>query len=243
MSGDGDRLRRALRPGRIIKSTYGASPEELIIYIKTIPRLGQQSRPSVNFKHRQTASKMSLPVTSININYVEEKGRFSFWYFRIPCLIFPDKIRNFLSTFKSSREDLAQDFANIGIDDDDVPPAARTSLKYMHQLVRVVLLFDASLGLLTLNLATGCKSWSTNACDWLEGYFDGAMDAIPMKWFWPLFSMILNLYLAYKTILADMSVFSARLLTRSCHNQRKTLATRMRLSMLFYIKGVNAMSS
>lgn len=189
---------------------------------------------------------MSLPVTSININYEDEKGLFSFWYFHIPCLIFPDKINNFLSTFKSSREDLAQDFANIGIDDEDGPPAAGTSLKYMHQLVRVVLLFDASLARLTLNLATGCKSWSTNACDWLGGYLKSAMHTISMKWFWPLFStnqQCLNLYLAYKTIPADMLVFSVTLLTNSCHSQRKTLATKMKLSMSFYIKGVNVMSS
>ena len=79
----------------------------------------------------------------------------------ISCLILtPDKIRTFLSTFKSSREkDLAQDFANIGIEDEeDLPPAERTSLKYMHQLVRVMVSFDASYTLLTLNLATGCES-------------------------------------------------------------------------------------
>ena len=36
ITGDGVRLRRANRflcPGRVIKSTYGTSPEELIVYI------------------------------------------------------------------------------------------------------------------------------------------------------------------------------------------------------------------
>ena len=63
ITGDGDRLRRAHRfpcPGRIIKSTYGMSLEELIIYkIKKLVyresvRRQLTLRPSVKFKHRQT---------------------------------------------------------------------------------------------------------------------------------------------------------------------------------------------
>ncbi|KAF8163399.1 minichromosome maintenance protein mcm7p [Crassisporium funariophilum] len=65
---------------------------------------------------------MSLPVAHINVDYDAEK----------------DKIRDFLSKFKSSQEkDLAQDFANFGIDDDDLAAGGRTSIKYMQQLQRV----------------------------------------------------------------------------------------------------------
>ena len=49
-----------------------------------------------------------------------------------------DRIRDFLSKFKWQEKDLAQNFANIGIDDNDRGvPAELQGLKYMGQLVSV----------------------------------------------------------------------------------------------------------
>ncbi|TFK42487.1 minichromosome maintenance protein mcm7p [Crucibulum laeve] len=67
---------------------------------------------------------MSLPVVNVNINYEDEK----------------DKIRDFMSKFKGTREnDLAQGFAQIGIDDQNNRgiDAQTESLKYMEQLQRI----------------------------------------------------------------------------------------------------------
>lgn len=48
------------------------------------------------------------------------------------------RIRDFLSKFKQEEKDLAQNFANIGIEDNtNGIPAEIRSLKYMSQLVRV----------------------------------------------------------------------------------------------------------
>jgi hypothetical protein len=87
---------------------------------------------------------MSLPVVNINISYEDEKGAF----YPLPTtgrLIFyiPEKIRDFLSKFKSHDKDLANDFANIDIGShDDNVPSETTSLKYMNQLVRVYYVFS-----------------------------------------------------------------------------------------------------
>ena len=55
-----------------------------------------------------------------------------------------DRIRDFLSKFKWQEKDLAQNFANIGIDDNDRGvPAELQGLKYMSQLVSVWTPFDA----------------------------------------------------------------------------------------------------
>jgi hypothetical protein len=49
-----------------------------------------------------------------------------------------DRIRDFLSKFKWQEKDLAQNFANIGIDDNDRGvPAELQGLKYMSHLVSV----------------------------------------------------------------------------------------------------------
>jgi len=56
----------------------------------------------------------------------------------------PEKIRDFLSKYKGNESDLAQGFANIGIDDEDEASQREAlSLKYVHQLVRVIPTFDA----------------------------------------------------------------------------------------------------
>lgn len=87
---------------------------------------------------------------------------------------YTELIQDFLSKFKANPEDkdLEQDFANIGIDDDVADPETR-SLKYMQQLVRVILLFDASTTRLTVSLATNSKSGAANACDRLGGRTKG----------------------------------------------------------------------
>ncbi|PPQ93221.1 hypothetical protein CVT25_015219 [Psilocybe cyanescens] len=66
---------------------------------------------------------MSLPVENISIKYDDEKER----------------IKDFLSKFKGAQaKDLEQDFANIGIDDEnDAAAAENRSLKYMHQLQQI----------------------------------------------------------------------------------------------------------
>jgi len=54
----------------------------------------------------------------------------------------PEKIRDFLSKYKGGENDLARGFANIGIDDSDIASHRETlSLKYMYQLVRVILIY------------------------------------------------------------------------------------------------------
>jgi hypothetical protein len=74
-------------------------------------------------------------------------------------------IQDFLSKYKGSQEkDLEQDFANIDIED-DVANAETRSLKYMTQLVRVTVQFDASTTRLMANLATDSKPRATDACD------------------------------------------------------------------------------
>jgi DNA replication licensing factor MCM7 len=88
---------------------------------------------------------MSLPVVDIDIKYDDEKGGYSTSLFNFPGLIFnPEKIRDFLSKFKGGENDLARGFANIGIDDsDDASHRETLSLKYIHQLVRVIFTFYA----------------------------------------------------------------------------------------------------
>ena len=56
-----------------------------------------------------------------------------------------DRIRDFLSKFKSSQEkDFTLDFANIDLRDRSDPQRDEsTSLKYMQQLVRVITRFEA----------------------------------------------------------------------------------------------------
>lgn len=83
----------------------------------------------------------SLPVIDIGVDYRADKGIY------IPCsfslqsvlILRPDKIKDFLSKFKGSQEkDLAQNFADIDIrDDQQAITDEPTQLKYMNQLVRV----------------------------------------------------------------------------------------------------------
>ena len=82
---------------------------------------------------------MSLPVVNINISYEDEKGAFFSYLFIAWGLIFfiPEKIRDFLSKFKSQEKDLVNDFANIDIDGRDDSTTSETRIKYMTQLVRV----------------------------------------------------------------------------------------------------------
>jgi len=88
---------------------------------------------------------MSLPVVDIDIKYDDEKGGYFTSLFNVPGLIHnPEKIRDFLSKFKGAENDLARGFANIGIDDsDDASQRETISLKYIHQLVRVIFTFSA----------------------------------------------------------------------------------------------------
>lgn len=67
------------------------------------------------------------------------KARF---FFSLCCLwpyfFIPEKIRDFLSKFKSQEKDLVNDFANIDIDGRDDSTISETgSIKYMNQLVRL----------------------------------------------------------------------------------------------------------
>ena len=87
---------------------------------------------------------MSLPVVNIDIKYDDEKGA-PVYYLQARCLIlYPEKIRDFISKYKGNESDLTQGFANIGIDDEDEASRREAlSLKYMHQLVRVIFTFYA----------------------------------------------------------------------------------------------------
>ena len=91
---------------------------------------------------------MSLPVVNINISYEDEKGAFLSPSYSTGDLNFsiPEKIRDFLSKFKSQEKDLASDFANIDIDSrDDSATSELATLKYMNQLVRVHPVFSSFL--------------------------------------------------------------------------------------------------
>ena len=85
---------------------------------------------------------MSLPIVTLNINYEDEKGGLGLCFVVLTFILSLDKIKDFLSKFKSQETDLAKDFANIDIDDDEhVAAPDTTSLKYMNQLVRVLVTF------------------------------------------------------------------------------------------------------
>lgn len=69
-----------------------------------------------------------------------------------------DKIKDFLSTFKSQEKDIAQGLANINIQDqDDAVATDPTPLKYMYQLVRVNTLFYALVVILIVGAATSSQ--------------------------------------------------------------------------------------
>ena len=85
---------------------------------------------------------MSLPIVTLNINYEDEKGGLGLCFVVLTFILSLDKIKDFLSKFKSQETDLAKDFANIDIDDDEhVAAPDTTSLKYMDKLVRVLVTF------------------------------------------------------------------------------------------------------
>lgn len=117
---------------------------------------------------------MSLPVANIPIRYSDERGNYFASLKQYTHLILHiELIQDFLSKFKANQDkDLEQDFANIGIDDDVADPETR-SLKYMQQLVRVILSFDASTTRLTAILAKNSESGAANAGDRLGGRTKG----------------------------------------------------------------------
>jgi len=85
---------------------------------------------------------MSLPIITLNISYEDEKGGLGLCFVVSTFILSLDRIKDFLSKFKSRETDLAKDFANIDIDDDEhVVAPDTTSLKYMNQLVRVLVTF------------------------------------------------------------------------------------------------------
>lgn len=86
-----------------------------------------------------------------------------------------ERISDFLSKFKRGNEkNLEDNFADIGIDDVDQDADSETrSHKYMKQLVRVVIEFDASKTRLTSATATDSQQRATNDRDRLGGCPEG----------------------------------------------------------------------
>ena len=100
---------------------------------------------------------MSLPVTNININYEEEKGKSLITWSLFCTDIILGKIKTFLEKFEG-RKDVTLGMADLDIQDGDMNPLNR--LKYMSQLVSRVLLWKLETN---YSIAKNCKSGATNA--------------------------------------------------------------------------------
>lgn len=141
---------------------------------RPVPKFKTKQRV-LDFKHRHNVLPLhplclSPLQTSPSVITMSEVTTSRCLLLRILTHSTSELIHDFLSKCKGNQEkDLEQDFANIDIEDDVANPETR-SLKYMTQLVRVIVWFDASTTRLMVNLATDSKPRATDACDRSGGH-------------------------------------------------------------------------